>query len=132
MGNLSKRAGSLAAFGLLVIGVVGCSSLGDSLGISPPTNPLLKDTKAIRDAAPVPAPGGRELAKELLPTHIVEPGDTLLVQPVELDSPVRLPPDQTVQPDGTIDLGVYGRPIVAGKTLTQIEVQLRELIKTHD
>jgi protein involved in polysaccharide export with SLBB domain len=86
----------------------------------------------IRDAAPVPAPVPRELAKELLPTHIVEPGDTLLVQPVELDAPLRLPPDQPVQPDGTIDLGKYGRPLVAGKTLAQIEVQIRELVKTQE
>ena len=76
--------------------------------------------------------GGRELAKELLPTHIVAAGDTLLVQPVELDSPVRLPPDQAVQPDGTIDLGVYGRPIVAGKTLPQIETQIKDIIAAHD
>ena len=76
--------------------------------------------------------GGRELAKELLPTHLIQPGDTLLVQPVELDSPVRLPPDQPVQPDGSIDLGVYGRPVVAGKTLAQVEAQIREIIQTHD
>ena len=54
----------------------------------------------------VPAPVPRELAMELLPTHVVVPGDTLLVQPVELDAPLRLPPDQPVQPDGTIDLGI--------------------------
>ena len=74
----------------------------------------------------------RELAKELLPTHVVEAGDTLLVQPAELDAPVRLPPDQPVQPDGTIDLGVYGRPVVAGKTLAQVEVQLKDVIKARD
>ncbi|MBN9122555.1 MAG: SLBB domain-containing protein [Planctomycetes bacterium] len=132
MSKLGKRVGPLACFGLILLGTVGCSSLGESIGLSTPTNPLLKDAKAIRDAAPVPAPGGRELAKELLPTHVVEPGDTLLVQPVELDAPVRLPPDQPVQPDGTIDLGAYGRPVVAGKTLPQIEAQIKDVIKAHD
>lgn len=131
MGKLRKLFGPLACFASM-LGAVGCSSLGESIGLSTPTNPLLKDAKAIRDAAPVPAPTGRELAKELLPTHVVEPGDTLLVQPVELDAPVRLPPDQPVQPDGTIDLGVYGRPVVAGKTLAQIEVQIKEVIAARD
>ncbi len=108
----------------------GCSTVGESFGFSTPSNPLKEQTKAIRDTAPVPAPVPRELAMELLPSHIVQPGDTLLVQPVELDAPIRLPPDQLVQPDGSIDLGQYGRPVVAGKTLPQIEVQVRDLIKT--
>src|SRR5215218_6471316 len=97
------------ALALFALGAIGCSTVTDTLGISTPNYPLEKGAKAIRDTAPVPAPIPRELAKELLPTHVVEPGDTLLVQPVELDAPVRLPPDQPVQPDGTIDLGVYGR-----------------------
>lgn len=132
MGNLGKRVGPITCFGLMLLATVGCSSLGESIGISTPTNPLIKDAKVIRDAAPVPAPGGRELAKELLPPHVVEPGDTLLVQPVELDAPVRLPPDQPVQPDGSIDLGVYGRPVVAGRTLPQVEAQIKDVIKAHD
>jgi protein involved in polysaccharide export with SLBB domain len=69
---------------------------------------------------------------ELLPPHVVEPGDTLLVQPVELDAPVRLPPDQPVLPDGTIDLGRYGRPVVAGLTLPQVEARVREVIRGQD
>ncbi len=119
-------------FGLWVLGVVGCSTVGDSLGLSSPTYPLTKTAKAIRDSAPVPAPVARELAMELLPTHVVEPGDTLLVQPVELDAPIRLPPDQPVQPDGTIDLGQYGRPVVAGKTLQGVEDQIRDVIKAKN
>ncbi|MBA4189236.1 MAG: hypothetical protein C0467_14665 [Planctomycetaceae bacterium] len=117
-----------AIFGLWILGVCGCSTLGDTLGLSAPPNSLSDTAKAIRDSAPVPAPGGRELALDLLPAHVVEAGDTLLVQPVELDAPVHLPPDQHVQPDGTIDLGHYGRPVVAGKTLPQIEELVRTLI----
>ena len=129
MRNWIHRVGAIA---LAALCAAGCSTVGESLGISTPTNPLLKDAKMIRDSAPVPAPVPRELAKELLPTHVIEPGDTLLVQPVELDSPVRLPPDQPVEPDGTIDLGQYGRPVVAGKTLAQVETQIREIIKAHE
>jgi protein involved in polysaccharide export with SLBB domain len=116
-----------------VVGVVaaGCSSSGSSL-FSPPTYPLLKTTKGIRDAAPVPAPVPRELAKVLHPPFVVEPGDTLLVQPAELDAPLRLPPDQPVFPDGSIDLGKYGRPVVAGHTAPEIEAIVQAAIKTKD
>jgi protein involved in polysaccharide export with SLBB domain len=110
----------------------GCSSFADTLGLSPPTHKLLEETKDIRDSAPVPAPVGRELSKELLPAHLIQQGDTLLIQPIELDSPVRLPPEEPVQPDGTIDLGKYGRPIVVGKTLPQLEAQVREIIQAQE
>jgi len=118
--------------GLLLLAAAGCSTVGESLGFSTPAYPLSADAKMIRDAAPVPAPVPRELAMELLPPHVVEPGDTLLVQPVELDAPVRLPPDQPVQPDGTIDLGQYGRPVVAGKTLPEVEALVRETIRAKE
>jgi polysaccharide biosynthesis/export protein len=107
----------------------GCSTVGDTLGISPPAHKLLNDAKEIRDTAPITPAVGRELAKELLPPHIVEQGETLVIQPVDLDSPIRLPSDQTVLPDGTIDLGKYGRPIVVGKTIPQVETLVWDLIK---
>jgi protein involved in polysaccharide export with SLBB domain len=129
---MGKLLRSCAALGLLALATTGCSTLGESLGFSTPTNPLSKDAKALRDTVPMPPPVSRELAMELLPTHIVEPGDTLLVQPVELDAPLRLPPDQLVQPDGTIDLGQYGRPLVAGKTLAEIEIIVRDKIKAKE
>jgi polysaccharide export outer membrane protein len=104
----------------------------ESLGVTPPANILDPDAKAIKNSAPVPAPVPRELAKALAGPYIVEPGDALIVQPADLDTPLRLPPDQTVFADGTIDLGVYGRPLVAGKTLDQITVELRKLINDKD
>ena len=122
-----RAFGVFAAF-VLAAAVTGC----ESLGFSTPVNPLLKDAKAIREQAPVPAPVPRELSKELLPAYVVEPGDTLLVQPVEFDAPVRFPPDQPVFPDGTIDLGVYGRPVVAGKTLAQIEPEVQALVTERE
>jgi protein involved in polysaccharide export with SLBB domain len=63
---------------------------------------------------------------------VVEPGDVLAVHPVEFDSPVRLAGDQPVLPDGTIDLGKYGRPVVAGKTVPVIESEVQELIKAKE
>ena len=120
------------ALGLGLLVATGCSTIGETLGLSTPTNPLSKNAKALRDTAPIPAPVPRELALTLLPAHVVEPGDTLLVQPVEFDAPVRLPPDQPVQPDGSIDLGQYGRPVVAGKTLPDIEVIVRDAINAKE
>jgi polysaccharide biosynthesis/export protein len=128
---MGKRNRLCVAFGLFLL-ATGCSTVGESLGFTPPANPLSQDAKALRAAAPVPAPVPRELAMELLPAHVVVPGDTLLVQPVELDAPVRLPPDQPVQPDGTIDLGKYGRPVVAGKTLPEVETVVRDAIKAKE
>jgi polysaccharide export outer membrane protein len=113
---------------LISAATIGC----ESLGISPPANQLLRDTKDIRDSAPMPAPVPRELAKELHGPYVVEPGDTLLVQPANLDAPVRLPPDQTIFPDGTIDLGIYGRPVVAGKTLAEIEPEVRKIVNDKE
>ncbi len=113
---------------VFVVNLTGCSIVGDTLGISAPAYPSLPATTQIRNSTAPASAGGRELTKELFATHRVEPGDTLLVQPVDFDSPVRLPPDQPVQPDGSIDLGKYGRPVVAGKTLAEIEAQIKPMI----
>ena len=117
---------------LLVCGLVPASAGCEILGLSSPANQLLPATKEIRNMAPVPAPLPRELEKELHPAFVVEPGDTLLVQPAEFDAPIQLPPDQTVLADGTIDLGVYGRPVVAGKLLPQIEAEIQALVNAKE
>jgi polysaccharide biosynthesis/export protein len=133
------RAGNNAMFRVLRIlativpVALALSSAGcESLGFTPPANKLLPDAKAIRNSAPVPAPVPRELAKELFSSYVVEPGDVLLVQPADLDAPVRLPPDQTVLADGTIDLGIYGRPVVAGKTQELITADVKQLINAKE
>lgn len=116
--------------GLWGAAAAGCSSAG-GLGFGPPTFPLIPEAKAIRDTAPVPAPVPRELAKVLHGPYVLEPGDTLLVQPADLDAPVRLPPDQTILPDGTIDLGKYGRPVVAGHTVPEVEGLVQAIVKAR-
>jgi protein involved in polysaccharide export with SLBB domain len=88
---------------------------------------LIPEAKEFREAG---APDGpRELAKMLHPPFVVEPGDVLLVTAGDLDSPVRIPADQPVQPDGTIDLGKYGRPVVAGRTVPEIEAEVQRRVK---
>src|SRR5207253_9098 len=121
---------------LILLVSAGCTSTPGSspLGVLQQNHRLLDAAKDLRAAATEPAPLPRELEKALLPPYVVEPGDGLLVQPSDLDSPVRLPGDQTVLQDGTIDLGRYGRPVVAGKTLPVIEAEVKVLIeaKTKD
>ena len=105
---------------LLVIAAIGgCSSVGQIF--YPTRQPLSQEAKLLGvDAADLP----RELRKTLQDPYVVEPGDGLLLLPADLDSPVRLPSDQTVLGDGTIDLGKYGRLPVAGRTLPEIEDQV--------
>jgi protein involved in polysaccharide export with SLBB domain len=118
--------------GLVILLLTGCSA-GPFSPFSPPPekNQLLSSAKALRQAAPEPLPLPRELDKHPLPAYVVEPGDVLLVQPADLDSPIRLPGDQPVLPDGTIQLGRYGRLLVAGKTIEEIEGLVRELVRAQ-
>jgi polysaccharide biosynthesis/export protein len=101
-------------FGLVFV-LGGCTSPGQNLLFAPERYPLIKPAKLARQTAPADLP--KELHKTVLGSYIVEPGDGLLVLPADLDSPVRLPSDQTVLPDGSIDLGRYGRLEVAGRTV---------------
>jgi hypothetical protein len=89
------------------------------LTLFPSGHQLTDAAKAVRQPEPVALP--RELDKQILAPYIVEPGDVLLVLPASLESPVRLPGDQPVILDGTINLGEYGQPVVAGKTVAEIE-----------
>lgn len=98
--------------------LAGCSS---SFTLFPSSNVLLRETKEVRRRVPACTPAPRELEKTVLPSYLVQAGDTLLVEPVSLDSELRFPADQTVLPDGSIDLGRFGKLIVAGKTVEQIE-----------
>ncbi len=91
---------------------------------------LTESAKAVRQPVP-PAAVPRELDKHVLPPYVVEPGDVLLVQPAELDSPVRLPGDQPVLPDGSINLGKYGQLVVAGKTVDEIAGMVRALVEAQ-
>jgi protein involved in polysaccharide export with SLBB domain len=100
------------------------------LTLFPEGHRLLDSAKALRQAATEPMPLPRELDKSPLLSYVVEPGDVLLVQPADLDTPVRLPADQPVLPDGTINLGRYGHVVVAGKTIAEIQHLVRQAVET--
>jgi protein involved in polysaccharide export with SLBB domain len=122
------RAGLIAAF-LATLLLGGCSSAGQGFALFPTGNYLLDTTKMLRDTAPPQPDLPRELNKSLLSSYLIQPGDGLLVETEALDSPVRFPGDQTVLPDGTIDLGRYGRRVVAGRTIEEIESEVQDLVR---
>ena len=107
----------------------GCST-ASSLGlpVSSGSHRLLSSANDLREKAGHRRDISRELAKEVLPSHRVEAGDVLEVEPNDFNSPVRLPSDQTVQSDGTIDLGTYGRMQVAGGSVPEIQQQVQTQI----
>jgi protein involved in polysaccharide export with SLBB domain len=104
-------------------------------GAAPGSNQLTDPAKEVRAAFAGPQPLPRELDKHVAPLYTVEPGDVLLVQPADLDSPARFPADQPVFPDGTINLGQFGLIVVAGKTIPEIEqlakAQIEAVMKAH-
>jgi polysaccharide export outer membrane protein len=110
----------------------GCSTTpGNRFGFLSGGHRQIEAAKELRAAYPQPLALPRELDKRVAPAFIVEPGDVLLVQPADLDSPVRLPGDQAVLPDGTIQLGRYGRVLVAGRTLEEIEGVVKEHLQAQ-
>src|SRR5690349_14163192 len=130
---MARSANVLAWVALLACCAGGCSSSpsGGRLALFPDGLYLIHDAKAIRSTTPPPAEMPRELDKQVSGPYIVEPGDVLLVQPSSLDSPVRLPGDQPVLPDGTIQLGRYGMLYVAGKTAEQIEAEVNAVVRAR-
>lgn len=120
--GLWRRLSLVALVGLCA----GCSTTGS---LFPSGFYLLRTARDIALEAPQPASVPRELAKSVLPAYYVEPGDVLLVEPATFDSPIRFPGDQTVLADGTIDLGRYGRIVVAGRTLEDIEAQVQVMVE---
>jgi protein involved in polysaccharide export with SLBB domain len=131
-GKIEWLPGTVGRLAVCCLLLSGCSvGAGNRLTLFPQGHRLLDSAKAITEAQTEPAPLPRELDKRVLPAYVVEPGDVLLVVPADLDSPVRLPGDQPVLPDGTIRLGRYGPLVVAGQTLDQVEAAVNALIKSR-
>lgn len=123
-----KLSAVVCALGSLWL--VGCTTTpGRGTTLFPQGHELTKTAKSMRDANPPTIEIPRELQKHPLPPYTVEPGDVLLVLPAELDSPVRLPGDQPVLPDGTINLGKYGHLQVMGRTVPEIETLVLAAVK---
>lgn len=112
--------------GFLLLFCSGCSTLG--LSLYPSGSVLTEDAEALLESTRTPTGVPRENAKTVLPPHVLEPGDTVLIDPVNLQQDLQLPSDQTVLADGTVDLGPYGRVVVAGSSLEQAETLIEQQI----
>jgi protein involved in polysaccharide export with SLBB domain len=124
-GGRASRA-RFAAWGALLLAATaaatsGCSTAGGASSLFPNDHRLLRTTRELAESARRYAPIPRELEKRALLPYFVQPGDVLLLEVTDLESDVRLPADQLIMPDGTIDLGDYGRVVVAGLTVEEIE-----------
>jgi protein involved in polysaccharide export with SLBB domain len=106
----------------------GCSSGGNAL--FPHTYKLLPQARDISSQMRPTDP--RELAKQALEAYFIQPGDVLLIDVTDLEADIRVPADQPVMPDGTIDLGQYGRIVVAGLTIEQIEGLVHDVIQAQE
>ncbi len=126
---MSKSNCFIAFISLSICAMTGCSSTG-GLGLWSPTFPLLSQAKEFAAAQPLPSSVPIEGCKSVLPHYFVEPGDELLIEPVDYRSDIEIPADQMVKIDGTIDLGGFGRIIVAGMTVEQIENLVIERIES--
>jgi protein involved in polysaccharide export with SLBB domain len=119
------------AFALAAVLTSGCSGINNPLAFrTGDVQPLIRPAAVIKNSVPTPAPVPRELDKTVLSNYVVEPGDGLMVQSLVLDSPAKIPAaDMTVLPDGKIDLGLYGRVLVAGKPIEQVEALVQSVIQ---
>lgn len=118
-----------AASCVFLAAIAGCSTSSGTFTIFPTGDYLLKSTRFVRRGVPRQVPVPRELEKTVIPDFILQPGDVLVVEPTALDSPIRFPADQTILPDGTIDLGRYGRFVIAGKTIEQVEEDVTAAVR---
>ncbi len=123
----STRGLRLLGCAVLLGAACGCGTVAQGVSPLPDRYPIGDGARAARLCLPQPLP--HELNKRVLSEYRVEPGDGLLVMPVDLESKVRMPADQTILADGTIDLGKYGRLNVAGRTLPEIEEMVKSAVR---
>jgi polysaccharide biosynthesis/export protein len=129
MAVFQRRSMRLVLLFTLIL-LTGCTTAGtQGFNLFPQGHQLTDEAKAMRDVNSGVLQVPRELEKEPLAAYTVEPGDVLLIQALDLDSPVRLPGDQPVMPDGTINLGKYGQHVVMGRTVPEIEAIVKNAIQ---
>jgi len=125
--------GVAVVFTVAMLVPLGCrtaSSVG--LPLSPGPSYMLSEASDLRAAAAPPQGEPTELAKATLSPHRMEAGDVMVIEPNDFNSPIRLQSDQTVQQDGTIDLGSYGRMYVAGLTAEQIQGRVQSTVTQYE
>ncbi|TWU48528.1 SLBB domain protein [Rubripirellula tenax] len=123
--TINKFIHTIAAASIIMLST-GCSSLG--LSLFPTGHYLTEQSVEILKCSPRAAEIPRELSLGVEPVHYLHPGDMVLIEPVELDSEVRIPADQKILTDGTVDLGKFGRVVLAGHTVEGAEALIEQSI----
>jgi len=124
--SLLKVYASACFVAVAIVVATGCHTAGSlGLPVSAGSNYLLSDAMEVRESIGHRTDVATELAKAPLPPHRVEAGDVLVIEPNDFNSPVQMPSDHTVQQEGTIDLGSYGRMQVAGLTVPEIQQRVQ-------
>lgn len=128
-----RKTSPMALLSLLsCLCLTGCTSSG-TLSLVPTAHYLTRTTRDVLNASPQVARLPRELEKTVLPGLYLQPGDAVMLEVVDYTSEVRLPADQQILPDGSLDLGKYGRLIVAGLTPEQAEQLIEDrLVNTGE
>ena len=114
---------------VFLLPVCGCSTLG--LSLFPSGSFLTDQAEEVLARSPSSVDLPRELNRTVLPVHYLEPGDVLLIEPADFDSDIRLPADQRVMADGSLDLGRFGRAVVAGLTVEDAENLIEQTIENQ-
>ena len=130
--HLGRCAVAASAVVLLACGG-GCTALS-SLGLPGASGPhrLTKTADDMREVAGLPDELPRELTKGVLAEYVIEPGDVLIAEAANFNSPIRFANgDQTVKPDGTMTLGKYGRVVAAGKTVPELQAEVQSLVESQ-
>lgn len=126
---ISIRVSSL----LLLAAVSGCATAASlGLPVLSGSHRLMDAAKLVRQAHGSPSNTPSELAMTVQQPHRVEAGDVMQIEANDFNSPVRLPGDQTVQADGTIELGAYGSLSVAGMTVIDVQQKIQTLVSTKE
>lgn len=126
MTSLSRPFVHCACAALLFFACVGCSTLGFSP--YPVAHTLTNDTKAVLESTPRLVDVPRERSKVVQREHHLQPGDELLIEPIESEIDVEIPADQRVMADGSLDLGKCGRVVVASMTLEETESLIQQRV----
>ncbi len=136
MCDLAMLIACLSSCGLIAAMVAtqsGCRTAASmGLPVAAGGHRLLSHAHEERQAAGHGSGVPTELAKVSLPAHRVEAGDVLVIEPNDFNSPVRISSDQTVQQDGTIELGAYGRLQVAGMSAEEIQGRVQQVVTTQE
>jgi protein involved in polysaccharide export with SLBB domain len=133
---------SIVVLATLLACIAGCGIYGTAITAGSPVSSftsgfvmlpaykyMKEDTKGIIDGVATSASLPSESEKKLAVHYTVRAADGLTLEPLTRKRSVKFSGEQIVRLDGSIDLGKYGRLLVAGQTLEQVEVDVAAAVE---